>query len=207
LDAPRTLWQPSYLENSWIARDYAGFLPLIPRIQQSISQFFPGTEISFSEVNFGGGNHISGAIAAADYLGIFGKHGIYAAFFWPLTLKNDFISAGYNLYLDYDGEGNSFGTIGVEAGTSDDESSSIYASIKDKDAAQLNLVVLNKSPSEMDAIILINGNRQYSIASIARLEGEHADIRIVTDHTDSGELQIELPPFSASHLVLSGRPE
>ena len=39
-------------------------------------------KIAITEYNYGGNNHISGAIAQADVLGIFGREGVFAANFW-----------------------------------------------------------------------------------------------------------------------------
>src|SRR5690606_19768606 len=78
LQAPRTLWDPGYQENSWIATWFADDLPLIPRLQSSIDAYYPGTKLAFTEFNYGGNGDITGGVALADVLGIFGKYDVYA---------------------------------------------------------------------------------------------------------------------------------
>ena len=79
VQAPRSLWDPTYMENSWIAQSIPGPIELLPRLQADINQYDPGTKLSISEYNYGGGDEIAGAIAEADALGIFGEQGVYAA--------------------------------------------------------------------------------------------------------------------------------
>src|SRR5215471_9992849 len=62
--APRSLWDASYQEDSWITRDdLKAPIALVPRMRDKIAQHYAGTKLSFSEWNYGGGGHISGAIA------------------------------------------------------------------------------------------------------------------------------------------------
>jgi hypothetical protein len=50
-----------------------------------------------------GDNHIAGAIAQADKLGIFGSYGLFAAACYPTSHNSPFILAGYKMFRDYDG--------------------------------------------------------------------------------------------------------
>ncbi|MCX7720669.1 MAG: glycoside hydrolase family 44 protein [Dictyoglomus thermophilum] len=83
MQAPRTLWDPTYKtstkgqitagENSWINQWYPEFLPILPKIKQTIDTYYPGAKLAITEYDYGGRNHISGGIAQVDVLGIFGK--------------------------------------------------------------------------------------------------------------------------------------
>ncbi|HWJ25039.1 MAG TPA: glycoside hydrolase family 44 protein, partial [Flavisolibacter sp.] len=84
LQAPRTLWDPTYQENSYIGQWFTAYLPLITRLQTSINTYYPGTKLSLSEYDYGPGNIISTGIAHADVLGILGKYGVYNANLWFL---------------------------------------------------------------------------------------------------------------------------
>jgi Glycoside hydrolase family 44 len=91
----RSLWDPYYIENSWIVGSIPiadetncnskGYCPIniLPRMQAHIDQFYPGTKIAIGEYWYGRGGDISSAITNADVLGIFGKYGVYAATMWP----------------------------------------------------------------------------------------------------------------------------
>ncbi|HUI28664.1 MAG TPA: glycoside hydrolase family 44 protein [Candidatus Acidoferrales bacterium] len=144
VQAPRTLWDPSYKEQSWIAQYFPSYLPLIPKVMESIGRYYPGTKLAFTEINYGGENDISGALATDDVLGIFAKYGVYLATFWQLNGPSQFISAAYKMYRNYDGEDSKFGDYYIPSRTSDSVDFSIYASIK-SDENKIHLIVINKN--------------------------------------------------------------
>ena len=49
VQAPRTLWDDNYTENSWIGQWFGAYLPLIPRLKSSIDEYYPGTKLAFTE--------------------------------------------------------------------------------------------------------------------------------------------------------------
>src|SRR5262249_1617333 len=93
--APRALWDTTYRESSWIQRTLWGPIDLLHWLQSKIDRFYPGTKLAFTEWNYGAANHISGAIAAADVLGIFGRYGVSLATYWSLTQDNAFVHAAF----------------------------------------------------------------------------------------------------------------
>ena len=50
-------------EHSWIQKTLWGPIDLLHWLQAKIDRFYPGTKLAFTEWNYGGANHISGAIA------------------------------------------------------------------------------------------------------------------------------------------------
>jgi hypothetical protein len=64
VQSPRSLWDPTYTENSWITTAVLGDpIRLLTRLQAKIDAEFPGTKISITEYENGGDNHIAGTIA------------------------------------------------------------------------------------------------------------------------------------------------
>jgi len=49
---------------------------LIPRLKRWVAQCYPGLKIGITEYNWGGEDDISGALALADILGVFGREGL-----------------------------------------------------------------------------------------------------------------------------------
>jgi mannan endo-1,4-beta-mannosidase len=113
MQAPRTLWDPDYTEDSWIAKWFSGYLPLLPNIVNSIETYYPGTKLSITEYSYGAADHISGGVAMADVLGIFGKYGLYLSTYWHLGGDYDYVSAAYRIYRNYDGANSTFGDTKV----------------------------------------------------------------------------------------------
>jgi hypothetical protein len=157
--APRSLWDPSYVEDSWITQDSLDgrAIDLIPRLDAQIAANNPGMNLDFSEWDYGAGQAISGAIATADVLGIFGRYGVHAAAFWALTSDEAFAYAAFAMYRNYNGLGAGFGDTEVNATTTDDVGTSVYASIDKADPGHVVIVVINKSLSPTTATVRLQG--------------------------------------------------
>lgn len=208
LQAPRSLWDPTFTETSWITQwSTGGPIRLIPRMQAKIDQYYPDTRLAFTEYNYGGGNHISGGIAQADVLGIFGREGIFAAAQWPLLSNETFVGGAFRMFRDFDGQQGTFGDTSVSAITDDVVSSSIYASIDTQDPNALILVAINKTDQPLTAVMDIQGLSPSASSKIYRLAGSNAN------PVYQGELPIGggggftyvLPAFSVHTFRINGR--
>jgi mannan endo-1,4-beta-mannosidase len=145
VQAPRSLWDPTYQETSWIAQYFPSYLPLIPRLQASIDSYYPGTRLAFTEFAYGGESDVSGGLAVADALGIFGKYGVYAAAYWPVESDQSYVRAAYRLFRNYDGAGSRYGDTAVQATSDNNADASVYAAIAGTDDTELHIIVLNKN--------------------------------------------------------------
>ena len=188
--APRSLWDPAYVESSWVAQAMPPGDPLtrgcrgrrcpvqlLPRLQSRIDQFFPGTRLAIGEYWYGRGGDISGAIAEADALGIFGRSGLFAAALWPnggiwtyslpagcngafvCTATRAYACAlrALDVYRNFDGAGSSFGDTSLAVERSDpaftdpraqSERATVYASADAKQPERVVLVAINKTQEE-----------------------------------------------------------
>jgi len=76
MTSTRALWDPSYLVPGGGYEDATGnevALQLIPRLRQWVADNYPGTKIAITEYWWHALGSITGAIAQADVLGIFGR--------------------------------------------------------------------------------------------------------------------------------------
>jgi mannan endo-1,4-beta-mannosidase len=206
VQAPRTLWDESYREDSWIIDTAPQKIPLIPELQKSINTFYPGTKLAFSEWGFGGEDHISGGLAAADALGIFGKFGIFQASHWSTEDQSSYIVAAFQLFRNYDNQGGQFGDRSVFAETSDIENTSVYASVFEGDETKLHLILLNKNfEASVETEISIVGSHTYHSGQVWGFTGESSYIQAFEPITeiDSNQLKLIIPPLTALHVVLT----
>lgn len=173
VQAPRSLWDPSYTENSWIVDVFnTGPVQFIRRFQDDINANYPGTKLSFSEYNYGGWDDISGGIAEADALGVFGREGLYAAMEHHLSGGDEpFIRGGFAMFRNYDGNNSSFGDTSVMAATDDDAKSSIYASYDSANPNIITLVAINKTNQALPALMNIANIAPNAAASVYTLTG------------------------------------
>jgi hypothetical protein len=157
--APRSLWDKSYVESSWITQDSLGGkgIDLIPRLDAQIRANNPGMNLDFTEWDYGGGQDVSSAIATADVLGIFGRYSVHAADFWALNTSNAYAYGAFAAYRNYDGHGSGFGDTEVKATTTDKVGTSVYASIDRASPGHVVVVAINKSLAPRTAAVHLQG--------------------------------------------------
>ncbi|HOX44158.1 MAG TPA: glycoside hydrolase family 44 protein [Myxococcota bacterium] len=211
VQAPRSLWDPTYTEDSWIS-EYStlGPIALIPLMQEKIAATYPGTGLAFTEYYYGGANHISGALAEADVLGIFGREGVFAAALWPMSGTLDFIHGGFKAFLDYDGAGGAFGDTSLQTlladpqATAELERVTAYGSLDAGHPERLVIVAINKTGGALDAGFRVTHTQQLHTAQVYRVtagsatpvRGADIPITLVNAFIDT------LPAMSVTTLVL-----
>jgi hypothetical protein len=209
MQATRSLWDPTYTEDSWIGQWYSSFLPILPRTQQSIDKYNPGTKIAITEYNYGGEDNVYGGIAQADILGIFGKYGVHLATFWKMVNHLEeapYISSAVKLFTNYDGNNARYGDTKVKAETSNIENSSIYGSVNKESDDELHLIVMNKNNDfDMNAVINIAGGNQYTSARVFAFDGSSIDIteRQGVNGITGNTFTYTVPKLTVAHIVLS----
>ncbi|WP_197080947.1 glycoside hydrolase family 44 protein [Gordoniibacillus kamchatkensis] len=211
MQAPRSLWDPSYTENSWISQWRSSYLPLIPRLKQSIDMYNPDTKIAITEYNYGGENNVYGGIAEADLLGIFGKYGVYETNFWKMVnglTDAPYINSAFNLYTNYDGNHSAFGDTKIKAETSDIDNSSIYGSVFKDSNNDLHLIALNKNNDfDMNAVFNIAGGTRYASARVWAFDGSSPTVteRAPVTGISGSTFAYTIPKLTAVHIVLKAQ--
>jgi len=204
LDSTRSLYEEGYRENSWITDTGAEFFPLLPNIKQSIDTYYPGTKLAFTEYNFGGGDHISGAVAEADALGIFAEYGVYFASIWAFE-NSEYQFSAINMFTNYDGSGSSFGDTLVESKSFDRNAVSVYSAVDSSDKSKLKIIAVNKSIHDNTPVnISIAGSEKYASAKTYGLYGDSPEIRQMdgVEKIKNNNFEYELPPLSVVEFEL-----
>ena len=140
LRSTRSLWDPTYIDESWINEA----VQLIPRMQDWIQSYYPGTRLAITEYNWGALDHINGALAQADVLGIFGREAVDLAALWSPPEPDQPGAFAFRMYRDYDGVGSMYGETSVQATSSDQEQLAVYAAQRASDGS-LTVMVINKT--------------------------------------------------------------
>ena len=199
LQAPRSLWDETYTENSYI-----GNVKLLDRIQSSIDTYYPNTKIAFTEFKYDAEFHFSGGLALVDVLGVFGREGVYMASKWD-PINDDFGGSAYKMYLNYDGNGSKFGSTSVKCETNSNAVLSTFASLDDQN--NLHIIVVNKSLSEKTSTFSI-ANGFYSSAEVYGFDQTDKAVRAFTAPTLNGSsFDYTLPAYSALHFIVYAKPQ
>ncbi|MFD2611654.1 glycoside hydrolase family 44 protein [Paenibacillus gansuensis] len=206
VQAPRTLWDSNYSENSWIAQNHSAFLPVIPKVYDSINANNPGTKLAFTEWSFGGESHISGGIAAADTLGIFGRYGVWGANFWASESDSSYVNAAFKLYRNYNGSNGTFGDTKVKSNTNDTANSSVYSSVFQGNDGKLHVIAINKSANDsMNAAFNITSPSNFTSGQVYGFDGSSASItqKASVSGITGNSFTYSIPAMSAYHFVLT----
>jgi len=200
IQAPRSLWDSTYTEDSWISQSIGGSVNLIPRLHDKIQTHYPGTGLAFTEYYYGGCGHISGGIAQADVLGIFGREGIVAANFWRLCSDCSFCYSAFDMYRNCDGADNGFGDISISAVTADVGKTSVYASLYSGDTRRMGVLAINKTTEWLDIETQISHvdtlvqAEVYQLTSVSTAPERIADITGILNNS----FLHTLPPLSVT---------
>jgi hypothetical protein len=136
----RSLWDPSYVDESWIDER----MRVLPLLSQWVNENYPGRGISIGEWNFGAETHMSGGLAAAEALGRFGEAGLTSAFYWTEPPDRSPAFWAFRAYRNFDGSGGRFLDWSVPV-QSDGSLVSLFAS-RDADRRRVVAVLLNFAP-------------------------------------------------------------
>jgi hypothetical protein len=206
VQAPRSLWDPGYVENSWISIDArVGAIRLLPRVKEKIAAHYPGTRLAITEYNYGGGDHVSGGVAQADVLGILGREDVFAAALWDLQGSARYVDGAFALFCNYDGGGGRFGDTSIGAATSNDETTSVYASVDEGRDDRVVLVAVNKSTGPTTAEILLTHPVDLARGQTWQMSGASSSPARGPDvaATARNAFRLEMPASSVTTVVLS----
>jgi hypothetical protein len=197
LRATRALWDPSYVDESWIGEP----VRLIPRLREWIAAGYPGTRIGISEWNFGGEGDISGALAIAETLGIFAREDVYLASYWTNPPKSSPGYQAFKLYRNADGAGHGFGSTSCRAATAEPEKLSCFAA-EETPGGTLTLVLVNKmSRATVTAPVAVQGltGRRGPVRTWCLSANDpHALAAGSVASVLEGRFTLALPPYSVT---------
>jgi hypothetical protein len=147
IDSTRVFWDPTYTDPRFRnPENYAEPLApqMIPRMKNWVRDNYPGTKTAITEYNWGAPEHISGAVAQADILGIFGREGLDLGALWGPPDLNQPLMFAFKMFRNYDDHGAGFGDESLQAASVDQSKLAIYAARRTADRT-VTVVVINKT--------------------------------------------------------------
>ncbi|NJN99472.1 MAG: hypothetical protein HC875_37915 [Anaerolineales bacterium] len=199
LRSTRSLWDTTYGDESWINEA----VYLIPRMRAWVNTYYPGTKLAISEYNWGALDHINGALAQADVLGIFGRESLDLATLWAPPDFDEPGAFAFRMYRNYDGAGGSFGDVSVSASSSDQEQLSVYAARRSQDD-RLTVMVINKSGTALHSAISLSGFSSAANAAAYRYSAANLSAIVhLPDQAVGASFEADFPANSITLFVLS----
>jgi uncharacterized protein (TIGR03437 family) len=204
MTSTRALWDPNYTVPGGGFNDATGaeLAPqMVPRLKQWVAANYPGTLTAITEYSWGALDTITGAIAQADILGIFGREGLDLGTLWGAPATTDPGAFAFQMFLNYDGLGNQFGATSVSATTSDADSLSIFAAQRADSA--LTVLVLNKTSAALASSVSLANFTPAASAQVWQYSG--ANLKAIVRQPDApvtgNSVAATFPAFSLTLIV------
>ncbi|MCA9994441.1 MAG: hypothetical protein KDE56_01765, partial [Anaerolineales bacterium] len=193
-----SLWDRTYVDESWIAEPVF----LIPRMHDWVNEFYPGTKLAITEYNWGGLEHINGAVTQAEVLGIFGREQLDLAAIWAPPQRDEPGMYAFRMYRNYDGQKGKFGDTYVNAESSQDDVVSIFAAQRETDGA-LTVMVMNKSHIPVTVPVTLQGYAGGSSAEVYRYSEANLQqiVRMPEQVVENGAFETTFPAMSITLFV------
>ena len=194
----RSLWDPNYIDESWIADR----VQLIPRLKNWVSTYYPGTQVGITEYNWGAENHINGATAQADILGIFGREGLDMGARWTTPASSTPTYKAMMMYRNYDGLRSTFGETSVAAATPNPDTLAAFAAQRSVDGAVTVMAVSKYLSADTPATINIANFQAGATAQVWQLTASNVIIRLPDVGLGGNTLSVLLPAQSITLAVV-----
>jgi hypothetical protein len=193
----RALWDPSYVDESWIGTA----VRLVPRLKNWAAASYPGTKVGITEYSWGAEGHINGATTQADILGIFGREGVDMAALWTTPAASSPTYKAIKLYRNYDGQGSGFGDTSVSAVAPNPDLVSVFAA--QRSAGTLTVMAVNKALSSSSAVNLRLANfAAGGPVQVWQLTASNAITRLADTAMSGSTLPATLPAQSITLFIL-----
>jgi hypothetical protein len=205
IDSTRVMWDPTYTDSNYTDPDdvSANPKPLAPqvirRMKKWVADDYPGTKLAITEYNWGAQEHISGAVAQADLLGIFGREGLDLGTLWgpPDPVKQKPGLLAFAMFRNYDGANGEFGDVALSSASVDSTKISVFAARRTADGA-VTVIVINKTFVDLKSDVpLANFAATATTAKVYRYS--NADLTSIKNLSDA---TVILPTGGSSTSVI-----
>ncbi|MFT5193118.1 MAG: hypothetical protein ACI9EW_001188 [Cellvibrionaceae bacterium] len=203
LRAPRSLFDPLYTDESYINEP----VRLIPRMNDWIDTYYPGTKLAIGAWDFGAPNTMNGALAIAEVLGIYGQQGLYYASYFPAIEQNTPAYYAFRMFTNFDGQNGKFGNLSLTTESDHPEEVSAYSSL-DSESGNLHIILINRVQEAVDLRTEIewegfeSSGKGFIYTFADNLFEEEP--RIVGGPAQMGTNKqiVTLPSYSITHMIL-----
>ena len=200
LDAPRSLDETGFREDSWVTKALpeggAIGLPILPSLKRLVERWFPGTAIAVTELNYGGPGRLASGLALADALGRMGRNGVAFAAHWGSL--GGWLGEAYRLYRAEDDAKRAFGDRALAMESDGGADISAFAAGA-SGAPDLSLVIINKAEAPVAVDIVFASRPPRAPLAAFGFDADHPTA--VDMHIDAsiveGAVRLELPGRSA----------
>lgn len=196
----RELYDPGYVSESWIGQTAYPSPNLLRRARAAIETHCPGTRLALTEYKWGPDNGVTGAIAQAELLAIFGREGVDYATRWVAPVDGSLSEHAFRLYLNYDG--NFSRVVGDAVAASSNQPEVLGAYAIEQIGGPLRIVLFNRNPTARDVQIDLAGLGAQSLSAWRLAAGGYSQVSNNSPIAGNTLALAGVPGFSATLLVI-----
>ena len=193
----RALWDPNYKDESWIATE----VKLIPRMKEWVKANYPGTKIGITEYNWGAEKSMSGALAQADVLGIFGRGNVDLATRWTCPGTDTPTFKAMQMFRNYDGKNSKFGDTSVQCTGGNPDKVSAFAS-QEGTSGPVFVMLINKQSAVAAEVKVALEHVSGTTAALYQLTSANRIIKLSDAAVSGGSVALTLPAESVTLAVI-----
>ena len=156
---------------------------------------YPGTKIGVTEYNWGAEKSISGALAQADILGIFGREGVDLATRWTCPGTKLPRSKPFQMFRNFDGKNSTFGDTSISCTGGNPDEVSAFAS-QNGTTGSVFVMLINKRPSEAAQVKVALEHASGTTASLYRLTSANKIAKLADAAVSGSSISMILPAES-----------
>jgi hypothetical protein len=199
LRSTRALWDPTYVDESWINHP----VDLIPTMRNWINTDYPGTKLAISEYSFGQESQLDGGLAQADVLGILGRERVDMAMHWDTLQSSDPAAYAFRVYRNYDGAHSTFGDSAVSTSSADQGQLAVYGAVRTSDGA-LTLVMVNKTTTDLTSTLTLSNFSPGATAQVYTYSAANlgAIVRQADQAVNANGFTATYPAYSITLVVI-----
>jgi len=192
----RSLWDPTYVDESWIP----DAVRLIPRMKEWIAAELPGTKLAITEYSWGNDDGISSALAQVEVLGIFAREGVDVATRWVAPAAGSRVEDAFRLWMNYDDAGAGVTGASVRAASSAPNAVSGYA--VEAAGGLLRVVLVNRDTVQRPVTVALASGGARNVR-VFGFDGATRLAALGGTAFASGQLTLDLPARSARLLEVA----
>jgi len=197
LRSPRAMWDPTYIEETWIA----SIIELIPRMRGYAEKFNLDVKLSISEYNYGDDSIITGALAQVDLLGIYAREGLYMACRWVAPTLNSKAEEAFKLFLNYDGNGAKIQGDYLLPLLSQNGDIDLSAHAYENDEALSVVLIAKNQEYSVPVTVDVSGILDTGVGIVYGFSKDKPLQPLGKVTLESGVFEVDLPSWSATLIV------
>lgn len=197
----RELYDPAFTSESWIGQTAYPIPNLLRRARAAIATHCPGTKLALTEYKWGPDNGVTGAIAQAELLAIFGREGVDYATRWVAPDVGTLSEHAFRMFLDYDGANSRVVGDSVPAMSSVPDVIGVYA--VDRVGGPLQILLFNRGPGARSVNVDLAGVGAQNYSAWRLAAGGYSQVANASPVAASSLALADVPGFSATLLVIN----